>query len=269
MDESTFSPEQIMAQRQQLKDWFDRPLGRSLQACEADSLRSILPSLYATNVVQLGRTGNQDLFESCVAPRRILMEFDGNGSDCSVLAQPDALPFESSSIDMVLLPHTLDFATDPHRVLREVERVLMPESHVVILGFNPFSLWGLKRNLTRRHKLKAPWNAQFISLFRIKDWLKLLQLEVTHGSMMYYRPPFQNPVALDRSHLMDKIGDRWWPMMGAVYVLVAKKRLEGMTPIRTRWKLRVLSGNRNGVIEPATRGIAAREHTRRTGSAGC
>lgn len=269
MDESTFSQELITSQRHQLQDWFDRPLGRSLQACEADSLRSILPTLYATNVVQFGRTGNRDLFESCVAPRRILLEFYDSGGDCSILAQPDALPFENSSIDMALLPHTLDFAADPHRVLREVERVLMPESHVVIIGFNPFSLWGLKRKLTRKRNLKAPWNAQFISLYRIKDWLKLLQFEVTHGSMMYYRPPFQNPLALDRSYVMDKVGDRWWPMMGAVYVLVAKKRLEGMTPIRTRWKLRVLTGNRNGVAEPATRGIAAREKIRRLRRAGC
>ena len=268
MDESTYSPEQISAQRQQLKDWFDRPLGRSLKACEADRLRSILPSLYATNVVQLGRTGDCNLFESCVAPRRILLEFHEACGDCSLLAQPEALPFDHNSIDMALLPHTLDFATDPHRVLREVERVLMPESHVVILGFNPYSFWGLKRKLTRRRNVKAPWSGQFISLYRIKDWLKLLQFEITHGSLMYYRPPFQNQTSLDRSRLLDKMGDRWWPMMGAVYVLVARKRVEGMTPIRTRWKLRVVPNN-NGITNPVTRGIAAREKTRRAGRVGC
>jgi len=268
MDESTYSREQITAQRLELRDWFDRPLGRSLQACEAERVRGILSSLYATNVVQLGRIGNRDLFESCVAPRRILLDINEVWGDCSVLARSEALPVENNSIHMALLPHTLDFSAEPHQVLREVERVLMPESHVVILGFNPFSFWGLKRNLVRQSKMKAPWNGQFISLRRIKDWLKLLQFEVTHGSMMYYRPPLQNQTALDRFHLLDKMGDRWWPMMGAVYVLVAKKRVEGMTPIRPRWKLRVVP-NGNGVSEPVTRGIAAREKTRRVGSGGC
>jgi len=259
---------QITAQRRELMDWFDRPLGRSLQACEAERLRDLLPSLYATNVVQLGRIGNRDLFESCVAPRRILQDVHETWGDCSVLARPESLPFENDSINMALLPHTLDFATEPHQVLREIERVLMPESHVVILGFNPFSFWGLKRNLTRQSKMKPPWNGQFISLRRIKDWLKLLQFEVTHGSMMYYRPPFRNSATLDRFHLLDKMGDRWWPMMGAVYVLVAKKRVEGMMPIQSRWKLRVVP-NGNGGAEPATRGIAVRQKRRRVDSGGC
>lgn len=243
-------------------DWFGSPLGLSLQACEANSLRSILPSLYATNVVQLGRLGNRDLFESCVAPRRILLDIPVGNGDCTLLAMPEALPFENNSINMALLPHTLDFSDDPHQVLREVERVLMPESHVVILGFNPFSFWGLKRKLTRKRKLQAPWTGQFIGLRRIKDWLKLLQLEITHGDMMYYRPPFQSQTTLDRSYLLDKMGNRWWPMMGAVYVLVAKKRVEGMTPIRPRWKLSVIP-NGNGVTEAATRGIAARKRIRK------
>ncbi len=248
--------------RNQLMGWFDSPLGLSLQACEASRLRSILPSLYATNVVQLGRLGNRDLFESCATHRRILLDIPVARGDCTVKAMPEALPFENSSIDMTLLPHTLDFAIDPHQVLREVERVLMPESHLVLLGFNPFSLWGLKRKLARRRKMQAPWNGQFISLYRIKDWLKLLQFEITHGSMMYYRPPFQNQTTLDRSYLMDKMGDRWWPMMGAVYVLVAKKRVEGMTPVRSRWKLRVIP-NGHAVTEQATRGIAARKRIKR------
>jgi len=105
-------------------------------------------------------------------------------------------------------------------------------------------------------------------LRRIKDWLKLLQFEITQGSLLYYRPPFQNQTALDRTHLMDKMGDRWWPMMGAVYILVAKKRVEGMTPIRPRWKLRAVTNN-NGATEAATRGIAARNKVRRTGSGRC
>jgi SAM-dependent methyltransferase len=239
-------------------DWFDHPLGLSLQACEANRLRSILPSLFATNVVQLGRVGNRDLFESCVATRRILLDIPAPTGDSTVQAMPEALPFDQNSIDMAILPHTLDFSVDPHRVLREVERVLMPESHVVILGFNPFSFWGLRRKLTHSSRVQPPWNGQFISLRRIKDWLMLLHFEITHGSMLYYRPPFQSQAALDRFYLLDKMGDRWWPMMGAVYVLVAKKRVEGMTPIRPQWKLRMVPNN-NNVTEPATRGIAARE----------
>lgn len=248
--------------REEVMHWFDRPLGRSLMASEAARLRDILPRMFATSVLQLGRIGGADLFESCNAPRRILLDLPADNRDCSVMAIPEALPFDHGSIDMVLLPHTLDFCLDPHQVLREVERVLMPESHVIILGFNPYSLWGMKRKLTWRTGRNVPWSGHFISLHRMKDWLQLLQFEITHGSMLYYRPPMQNQNSLDRLRLLEKMGDRWWPMMGGVYLLAAKKRVEGMTPIRPKWKLSVVAGG-NSATKVATRGIAARQQQRK------
>jgi SAM-dependent methyltransferase len=240
-----------------LHAWFDQPLGRSLRAAEADRLRSTLSSLYASRVVQLGSIGGTELLHSCSAPTRILMEFPEPGRPCSVAALPEALPFDTSSVDLALLPHTLDFSTYPHEVLREVDRVLLPEGNVVILGFNPLSLWGLRRALRRRGRGAIPWNAHFISLRRIKDWLQLLNFEVNEGAMLYYRPPLRSQVALDRLYVMDKIGNRWWPMAGAVYMLVARKRVAGMMPIRPRWRLQAIAGGR--LPQPTARGqFAAR-----------
>jgi SAM-dependent methyltransferase len=138
---------------------------------------------------------------------------------------------------VALLPHTLDFSDDPHSVLREVSRVLRPEGHVVILGFNPMSLWGVRRLVARR-PLTPPWSAHFLRLARVKDWLKLLDFECTVGSMLYYRPPVAGETAMDRLYFMEKAGDRWWPLMAAVYLIVAKKRVFGMTPLPIEWKAR-------------------------------
>ena len=258
MNESTSPLGMTLEMREQVSSWFEQPLGRSLLACEAERLRALLPGLYASNVLQLGRLGGIDLFESCNAPQRFLLESSPVSGDSGVRALPESLPFEHNSIDMVLLPHTLDFCLDPHPVLREVERVLMPESHIVILGFNPYSFWGLKRSMIRRSRRHAPWNGHFIGVHRMKDWLKLLQFEVTHGSMMYYRPPLQKSASLDRFRVLDKLGDRWWPMMGGAYLLAAKKRVEGMTPIQPRWKLSVVRSGK-AAPEAATRGIAAKK----------
>lgn len=165
-------------------------------------------------------------------------------------AIPEALPFDSRCIDLVVLPHTLDFSADPHQVLREVERVLVPEGHMVILGFNPISLWGLRRLFTPRSRRTGPWSAQFISLRRMKDWLALMHFEITGGSMMYYRPPLSNPGVLDRLFVLDRLGDRWWPMMAGVYLLVAKKRVAGMTPIRPQWRFQLV---KNGLGQASGR----------------
>jgi len=230
-------------EQQAVYDWFEQPLGRSIQAIEVDRLRPVLASLYAVRAVQVGSVGSFDLLGSCDAPSRYIVDpLPGRGKEAGnrVRALPEALPFDGKSIDLLVLPHTLDFSDQPHQVLREVERVLIPEGHVVILGFNPVSLWGARRLFSRRARRSVPWNANFIGLRRIKDWLALMHFEITGGSMLYYRPPLTNPSLLDRLITLDKIGDRWWPMMAGVYLLVARKRVAGLTPIRPQWRLQLV-----------------------------
>lgn len=248
--------------RSRVVEWFDTPLGRSLQALEAHRLRTVMPSLYGTVAMQLGRIGKLDLLDACIAPTRIVVEEDGawyrghcpveqrlTGSrTVCVRAQPHALPLDERSVDVALLPHTLDFSDNPHPVLREVSRVLRPEGHVVIVGFNPVSLWGVRRLLTSRPR-SVPWSAHFFRLSRVKDWLGLLDFECTHGSMLYYRPPVVGERAMDRLYFLEKAGDRWWPLMAAVYLLVAKKRVFGMTPLPLEWKKQpVLAGTKPAVL---------------------
>lgn len=238
-----------------LNQWFDQPLGRTLQAVEASHLRLVLPSLYGTVALQLGRIGKLDLMDACVAPTRIVLDTVPGESGCRVAGEADALPFDQKSLDVVILPHTLDFARDPHQVLREVHRVLRPEGHVILTGFNPFSLWGLWRLAGRRSK-RPPWCANFFALSRIKDWLALLEFEPTQGRMLYYRPPLQNENLMDRLHFLDKVGDRWWPLAAAVYLMVAKKRVFGMTPLRPVWEKNKAKGRT--AATPAARVIYPR-----------
>jgi len=228
--------DQIRALRQDLFAWFEQPLGRSLQAVEASRLRGILPQLCGRLAVQVGRTGSMGLLDSSPMPIQLVMDVDHPGSLPSVCGLPEALPFETRSVDLLLLPHTLDFSQEPHQVLRETYRVLAPEGHLVILGFNPMSLWGLSRLL--RSRTQVPWSGQFIQLFRLKDWLALLDFEWVAGHMVYYRPPVQREGLMDWLYFMETIGDRWWPLGAGVYMIVAKKRVAGLTPIRPRWKAR-------------------------------
>jgi len=149
----------------------------------------------------------------------------------------DALPLDSQSLDLVILPHALELTRDAHRALREVERVLRPEGRVVILGFNPNSLWGLRQHLGRwrqrlaRHAnrpLYLPSEGEFIGYRRLRDWLRLLSFEVERGRFGCYRPPFTSAQWFSRLGWIERIGDRWWPVFGAVYFLIAVKRVRGM-----------------------------------------
>ena len=149
----------------------------------------------------------------------------------------DALPFDSQSLDLVVLPHALELARDPHLALREVERVLVPEGRVVIVGFNPASLWGLRQRLGRlRRRLAAgapqhlylPSAGEFIGYRRLRDWLRLLSFEVEAGRFGCYKPPVETQKWLSRYEWTERVGERWWPVFGAVYFVVAVKRVRGM-----------------------------------------
>lgn len=142
-----------------------------------------------------------------------------------------ALPFPEASLDLVVLPHALEIHPDPHATLREVERVLVPEGRVVICGFNPASLWGLSQYRTHLYRrfgfgeLYLPHDGEFIGYRRLRDWLRLLSFEVESGRFGCYCPAVRSQAWLDRCEWMDRAGARWWPILGAVYFVVAVKRV--------------------------------------------
>lgn len=162
---------------------------------------------------------------------------DNEANPLVVVQQFDELPFASASIDLIVLPHVLEFAQEPHQVLREVERVLIPEGQVIICGFNPVSLWGARQILGRlSDSYFLPQEGEFISLPRLKDWLKLLNMEVNGGHFGCYLPPFESEKWLNRFSFMENAGDRWWPFFGAVYMVQAIKRVKGMHLIGPAWR---------------------------------
>jgi len=214
-----------------LRAWFAGSLGESLQALEAHRLREILAGLPGTFGVQLGWLSRRDLLESSPTAVHVLVDQEaGPVGPQFVQGCPEALPLDSKSVQLVLMPHSLDVSGAPHQLLREAHRVLVPEGHVVILGFNAMSLWGLSC-LLRTRSARPPWCGEWIGARRLRDWLSLLDFELTQGAMLYYRPPLKRQRWMDKLFFLERMGDRWWPMGAAVYILVAKKRKPGLTPI--------------------------------------
>jgi SAM-dependent methyltransferase len=151
----------------------------------------------------------------------------------------EELPLESQSVDLVVLAHQLEFSDDPHQVLREVDRVLRPEGRLVVVGMNPLSLWGLRQAIALRPFAPfLPPTGQFIGMPRLRDWMKLLSFEIDAGQYGCFAPPCKTQKWLDRMQFMEKAGDRWWPICGAVYMVSAVKRVRGMRLVGPAWKRR-------------------------------
>jgi SAM-dependent methyltransferase len=137
----------------------------------------------------------------------------------------------------MVLPHTLDFASDPHQVLREVERVLIPQGKVLLCGFNPWSQWGLWRLLHLRSS-SVPWCGHFFSSKRIQDWFSLLGFELEEVVYLHYRPPFSHLPIMQRLAFMEGIGEKIYPKLAGVYVILAVKREVMVTPLRAKWRVK-------------------------------
>jgi SAM-dependent methyltransferase len=139
------------------------------------------------------------------------------------------------------MPHALEFTDAPHQLLREAHRVLRPEGHLLIVGINPYSLFGLRQRFSKNRP--PPWNGHFLSAYRVKDWLALLGFNIIGGGFGAYAPPFARANWLARCRTIEKAGDRWWPISGGIYFLHAVKKVIGMHVITPVWQSNVRRKN--------------------------
>ena len=211
-----------------MQNWFASDLGRYVLARELEWFEATSADIFGFNAMQIGLC-----HEDFLAANRMPYRFCGALSEGGLHCHAELLPIDSQSLDLVALPHALEFSPHPHQLLREVERVLRPEGRLLLAGFNPHSLWGIKRALGP--KGAYPWHGRFLRLSRIKDWLSLLGFELLAGRMVCYAPPVNRATWLERTRCLEAAGDRWWALGGGVYLLHAVKRVHGMRLISPRW----------------------------------
>ncbi len=249
-----------------VSQWLTTPLGQALLAEESRVVEEAFDGIFGEQCLQLGLWGECKTFLRHTRTQRCALIESDMGGDAAVEAKPTVgadhardkepsfvgefhhLPVASDSIDCVLLPHTLDYSHRSHAILREVDRVLTAHGHLVILGFKPGGLWGIRRLIPGAGL--PPDADHLVSDRRLKDWLKLLDFRI-HGNLRYF---FHWPLPSIRgatSPRWEQRGRRWWPELSACYMLTAQKRVSTLTPVRPVWRRnpKVVAG----LAEPSTR----------------
>ena len=229
--------------------WQQSPLGLSVAAQELDCLEKIAPRLYGRFFAQIGDSGCDFPELERVQYRVILDNYIGSGPNATCRAEQ--LPLATESVNIVYLPHALELSYDSHEVLREADRVLIPDGRLVLTVFNPISLYGLRSLFTFGGK-KMPWKAKFLTYRRVHDWLKLLGFEVEDYCHIAFRPPIQHPLFYQRMSVLEKLGEKYWPGGSGVFVIVAIKRMVPLNLITPSWK-KSRQFLPSGAIEPTTR----------------
>lgn len=221
-----------------MSTWFESPLGQAVQQVEFDIANHILPTRFGYHLLYCGQGDPDKLLEQSPISHK-LVAADAPHSQSwlpFVFGETSSLPLANESVDLVVLQHSLDFEESPHKVLREAARVLIPGGTLVVIGFNPKSFWWGWRLLHHQTK-EAPWAARFISPSRLSEWLSLLELEVEGCETGYYLPPWHGLAKMDRFHRFKRVAKRFFTKRGAVYVMVSKKTVSCITPIRPKWRI--------------------------------
>ena len=261
-----------------VKQWYRTDLGQELFKIEKDILEKQLEHFFGYNLVQLGcldiindslivnsKISSHFIFESIISSDTVSQASCVNTSFVE-------LPIQNNSIDLMILPHTLEFEEYPHQILREVERVLMPEGKLVLFAFNPYSLWGLwhkywqiksKVKTKYRDNVPLPSCGNLISQNRLKDWLQLLGFDVEYIQGYFFRPPLGSSGLLNKFKFMEKTGNLSRLIPAGGYMIIASKRVSTLTPIRQPWRLsRTVIGSK--VSEQAGPGFKASDlHTKK------
>ncbi|MGH8414408.1 MAG: class I SAM-dependent methyltransferase [Gammaproteobacteria bacterium] len=209
-----------------LDSWFEERMGAYLLRQERAVLAEALPTIFGFFLVQAGVWGPAgSLLQASPIHAQFVLDSDGHPG-MQLHAHPGYLPFAGDSVDALLLPHTLERSKDRHQVLREAERVLTGEGHLIVLGFHPWGLWALRQQFDG----PVPWAGQYVRVGRMREWLTVLGFETVRVRHYLFRPPFQRRL-LVRSAFMDRM--RWRISAGA-YMLVARKRVFAVTPLRLK-----------------------------------
>lgn len=239
---------------QAFRTWLSEPLGQALIDMESQRVQALINRLFGYHLLLLAEPAFLKLVNQSPILHRVWVhpEAISNHEGSPVQSRQDKLPFLSDEIDLLCLAHCLENIQNPHEVLRESYRVLKAEGHLVVLGFNPWSLWGIFRAL--RHFFKPlPWDGYFISRSRLKDWLALLGFDILKVEMCFYRPPINHESFLKHSKYLEWFGPYLWPFFGGSYIILAQKRVMTLTAIKPAWaeqRKRIVAGR---LIEPATR----------------
>ncbi len=227
-------------------DWFSGAEGDYLRAREQAMFDAVVSDLFGFNAVQVGLS-QADLL--CTSRIKHLVHLDST-CPADVRADPLQLPFANQSIDLLLLPHVLEFSDWPHQILREAERVLIPEGNLLLTGFNPWSLYGFW-HWYQGMQGESPWRGHFLSLHRLRDWLSLLGCELVSIRMCCYVPPLANKRWVQWFERLEIPGEHWWSLGGSVYFVHAIKRVHGMHLIVPGWN--DAAHGLGKILQPTTR----------------
>lgn len=219
------------------KSWQDLPNGNVVLSAIESILKPWWEKFFGYHLLKIGALSHEINTQNSPIKHQISCCVTRKVEHVNIVGELDDLPMLEHSVDVCLLSHALEFSLDPHHVIREASRVLIPNGYLIVTGFNPLSLAGFNRIIPYRRK-QEPWNEHFFSPMRVKDWLHLMGFEILSDERCIH----SNLAGKVSEHFMAnhwrKFACNYLTNFGSVYVIIAKKRVFPLTPIKPKWQIR-------------------------------
>jgi SAM-dependent methyltransferase len=211
--------------RQVYLEWLaSSGFGRALHKLEAEYLVNHLQLTYNQTILQVGKQGLENGFVSQYFERNHIIVDSYHDTSLKgsplVMAESGALPLAQNSVDVVLLPHVLEFDHHPHALLGEVDRVLKPDGKVFIFCFNPWRVDKFNRYISSKSGIDIP---NPVGPARLLGWLGLLRLEAE--LLAGFHPSSDNNISVPRT-----IIGHSKTMLATAYLVKGVKRTYAMLP---------------------------------------
>jgi SAM-dependent methyltransferase len=229
----------ICVSQKDIVAWFSTGRGKAVLSREQACLDKLLPEIFGYHLMQLSVLPDICLFNTSPTSHQFTIQpFEKNSvlaqpvNGSSVVAEFESLPVAAESVDVVVLHHALDFSFNPHQLLRESTRVIIPNGYVVLVGFNPLSLIGLMSRVACLFSGSHFYRHHYLRVGRLKDWFKVLELDLLYSHFGSY--------GFSKTHryseTIEKFGKTCWPMFGGFYVIVLRKNVTPITTVKMKWK---------------------------------
>ena len=224
----------LLAQKE-LEFWFQSTLGRALLANQRRVIEKKIHRLFGFHQAEIGVSHRVPVGNPSSLGHKfyVLPSWEPDLPENSIISSTGEIALDHDVVDLVILHHTLDFSSDPHQTLREASRILKSSGNLLIVGFNPVGLWGLRRLFSARKK--APWNMRFIAGHRVEDWLNLLDFRVSGIQTHFYGLPFNKQSMINRSMWLNNVLNEKVPL-GAYYTILAQKQSGARIKAVPKWR---------------------------------
>lgn len=227
-------------------NWYQTLSGQSALASTEQLCAETMSEIFGYYAIQIGMLSGQcDLLKnsrvnasfSLANPDHLLKPHSDSGLpvDHAVISSNEQLAISTDNVDLVVASHVLEMSQNPHQVLREIDRVLVPEGHCILIGFNPFALSNVGKFLKLSRKKKNE-NYKMRSVNRVKDWFSLLGFEVLDVNYKGFTPALNNQKFFNSLQWLERWGEYAGPLLGSMYIVHAKKQVVAMRPNKKVWR---------------------------------